>query len=123
MLISNGFSINDADKCIYSKVENNSSIIICLYVDDILIFGTNLQVVIETKSFLRSKFDMKDLGEVEVILGIKKSRTPNGLNISQEHYVKKILRRFEHFDCKLVSTPYDPSSHCYPNTIVSNQQC
>ena len=122
-MISNGFSINDADKCIYSKVENNSSIIICLYVDDILIFGTNLQVVIETKSFLRSKFDMKDLGEVEVILGIKISRTPNGINLSQEHYVKKILRRFEHFDCKLVSTPYDPSSHCYPNTIVSDQQC
>ena len=32
VLISNGLSINDADKCIYSKVENNSCIIICLYV-------------------------------------------------------------------------------------------
>ena len=73
-------------------------------------FGTNLQVVIETKSFLRSKFDMKDLGEAKVILGIKISRTPNGINLSQEHYVEKILRRFEHFDCKPVSTPYDPSS-------------
>ena len=83
VLISNGFSINDADKCIYSKVENNSCIIICLYVDDMLIFGTNLQVVIETTSFLRSKFDMKDLGEVEVILGIKITRTLNGLNLSQ----------------------------------------
>ena len=63
VLISNGFSINDANECIYSKVENNSCIIICLYVDDMLIFGTNLQVVIETKSFLISKFDMKDLGD------------------------------------------------------------
>ena len=63
MLISNGFSINDVDKCIYSKVENNSCIIICLYVDDMLIFRTNLQVVIDTKSFLRWKFDMKDIGE------------------------------------------------------------
>ena len=55
VLISNGFSINDADKCTYSKVENNSCIIICLYVDGMLIFGTNLQVVINTKSFLRLK--------------------------------------------------------------------
>ena len=85
MWISNRFFINDADKCIYSKVENNSCIIICLCVDGMLIFGTNLQVVIETKSFLRSKFDMKDLGEADVILGIKISRTPNGLNLSQEH--------------------------------------
>ena len=93
MLISTRFSINDANKCIYRKIENNSCIIIYLYVDDMLIFGTNLQVVIETKSFLRSKFDMKDIGENEVILGIKISRTPNELNPSQEHYVEKILRR------------------------------
>ena len=87
VLISNAFSINDVDQCIYSKVENNSCIIICLYVDDILIFGTNLQVVIEKKSFLRSKFKMKDLGEAELILGIKIFRMLNGLNLSQEHYV------------------------------------
>ena len=41
VLISNGFSINDTDKFIFSKVENNSCIFICLYVDDMLIFGTN----------------------------------------------------------------------------------
>ena len=110
VLISNGFSINDADKCICSKVENNSCIIICLYIDDMLIFGADLQVVINTKSFLRSKFDMKDLGEAKVILGIKIIRTLNVLNLSQEHYVEKILKRFEHFDCKPVSTPYDPNS-------------
>ena len=110
VLISNGFSINDVDKCIYNKVENNPCIIICLYVDDVLIFGTNLQVVIITKSFLKLKFDMKYLGEIEVILGIKITRILNGLNLSQEHYIEKILKRFEHFDCKPVSTPYDPNS-------------
>ena len=53
---------------------------------------------------------MKDLGEAEVIIGIKITRTLNGLNLSQEHYFENILKRFEHFDCKPVSTPYDPSS-------------
>ena len=108
MLISNGFSINEADKGIFSKVENNSCIIICLNIDNMLICGTNLQVVINTKSFLRSKFDMKVLGEVEVILGIKITRTLNRLNLSQEHYVEKILKRFEHFDvnqCQLFMIP------------------
>ena len=115
MLISNGFSINDDDKCIYNKVENNLCIIICLYVDNMLIFGTNLQVVINTNSFLRLEFDMKDLGEAGVILGIKITKTFNGLNLSQEHYIEKILKRFEHFDCKPVSTPYDPSSQLKKN--------
>ena len=90
VLISNGFFFNDVDKCIYNKVENNSCIIICLYIGDMLIFRTNLQVVINTKSFLRSKFDMKDLEEAEVILGIKITGTLNGLNLSQEHYIENI---------------------------------
>ena len=75
-----------------------------------LIFGTNLLVVINTKSFLRSKFDIKDLGKDDVILGIKITRTLNGINLSKEHYIEMILKRFEHFDCKPVSTPYNPNS-------------
>ena len=106
MLVTNGYSINDADKCIYNKYENNTCVVICLYVDDMLIFGTSLEVVCETNKFLR---------EVEVILGIKITRTTNGLKLSQEHYVEKILRKFEHFDCKSVSTPYDPSSQLKKN--------
>ena len=45
-----------------------------------------------------------------MILGIKITRTLNGLNLSKEQYVEKILKRFEHFDCKPVSTPYDFNS-------------
>ena len=115
MLVINGYSINDVDKCIYSKYEDNTCVVICLYVDDMLIFGTSLEVVCETKKFLGSKFDMKDLGEAEVILGIKITRTPNGLKLSQEHYVEKFIRKFEHFDCKPVSTPYDPRSQLKKN--------
>ncbi|RVW88077.1 Retrovirus-related Pol polyprotein from transposon TNT 1-94 [Vitis vinifera] len=107
-----GYAENSAA---YSKYEDNTCVVICLYVDDMLIFGTNLEVMCETKKFLGSKFDMKDLGEAEVILGIKITRTPNGLKLSQEHYVEKILRKFEHFDCKPVSTPYDPSSQLKKN--------
>ena len=58
---------------------------------------------------------MKDLGEVEVILEIKITRTPNVLKLSQEHYVEKILRKFEHFDCKPMSTSYDPRSQLKKN--------
>ena len=110
VLVTNGYFINDADKCIYNKYEDNTCVIICLYVNDMLIFETNQKVVCETKKFLGSKFDMKDLGEAEAILGIKITRTPNELKLSQEHYVEKILRKLEHFDCKSVSTPYDPNS-------------
>ncbi|KAL6322418.1 hypothetical protein AAG906_007972 [Vitis piasezkii] len=111
-----GYVVPGKEKnCIYNKHEDNTCVVICLYVDDMLIFGTSLEVVCETKKFIGSKFDMKDLGEAKVILGIKITRTPNGLKLSQEHYVKKILRKFEHFDCKPVSTLYDPSSQLKKN--------
>jgi len=42
-----------------------------LYVDDVLIFGTSMNVVHNTKRFLASKFDMKDMSEASVILDIK----------------------------------------------------
>ena len=58
---------------------------------------------------------MKGLREADVIIGIKITRTPNGLKLSQEYYVEKILRKFEHFDCKPVSTPYNPNSQLKKN--------
>ena len=55
----------------YDKLNNNEGVIICLYVDDLLIFGTSHNVVHDTKCFLASKFDMKILVRANVILGIK----------------------------------------------------
>ncbi|KAF3620064.1 hypothetical protein FXO38_32572 [Capsicum annuum] len=43
----------------------------------------------ETKRMLKRKFDMKDLGVADVILGIRIHRTPQGLELSQSHYIKK----------------------------------
>lgn len=54
---------------------------------------------------------MKDLGKIEVIIGIKITRPTNGFKLSQEHYTEKILRKFEHFDYNLLSIPYDPNLH------------
>ncbi|CAM8880685.1 unnamed protein product [Rhodiola kirilowii] len=75
VVLSNGFILNQSDKCVYSKFDNSGNgVIICLYVDDMLIFGTTLECLNQTKDFLSSKFSMKDMGEAEVILGIRIER-------------------------------------------------
>ena len=82
----------------------------CLYVDDILIFGTNLKVIEEVKSFLSQNFEMKDHGVADVILNIKLLRdNEGGITLLQSHYVEKVLSRFGFSDCKPSQTPYDPS--------------
>jgi len=78
-------------------------------VDDILIFGTSIDVINEVKSFLSEKFDMKDLGEADVILNIKLIKDEGGITLSQSHYVEKVSSRFGYTDSKPWPTPYDPS--------------
>nr|KAJ0221909.1 hypothetical protein LSAT_V11C200058740 [Lactuca sativa] len=66
VVLSNGFALNQADKYVYNKFDTSGKgVMICLYVDDMLIFGTDLEEVDKTKKFLSSSFDMKDMGEAE----------------------------------------------------------
>ena len=50
--------------------------------DDMLIFGTSLSMVHSTKRFLASQFDMKDIGEAKVILGVKIIRMSDSIMLS-----------------------------------------
>jgi len=110
-LVQNGFVVNLSNSCAYSKKIKSNCILICLYVDDMLILGTNLLVVNETKRLLSSLFEMKDIGEADVILGIKIQKTNTCFSLFQSHYIEKMLKKFNHFDVTLVRTPYDPSIH------------
>ena len=73
-LLNNGFLSVEANKCVYTKCTNRECVIIALYVDDMLIFCTSLDMVHSTKRFLVSQFDMKDISEAKVILGVKITR-------------------------------------------------
>lgn len=81
VILSFGFTLNDVDQCVYFKVKGDDWIILCLYIDDILLFGSNNDIIIETKSFLKTKFEMKNMGIAEVILGLKLTRSSEGIAI------------------------------------------
>ena len=90
-------------------------VIICLYVDDMRIFGTNLSVINEAKRLWSSLFEIKDLGEADVILGIKLRKTKSGFSLYQSYYIEKMLKRFNSFDVVPMRTPYDSSIHLKNN--------
>ncbi|GJZ10956.1 zinc finger, CCHC-type containing protein [Tanacetum coccineum] len=58
---------------------------------------------------------MKDIGEADVVLGIRIKHESNGIAISQSHYIKKVLKKFDYFYCTPVSTPTDTSEKLMPN--------
>nr|GEW79259.1 hypothetical protein [Tanacetum cinerariifolium] len=70
-----------------------------------------------TKKFLSSRFSLKDMREADVILGIKIKRENKGIAITQSHYIKKILKKFNRKDCSPVNTPMDPIEKLKPNTV------
>nr|GEX12782.1 zinc finger, CCHC-type [Tanacetum cinerariifolium] len=74
-ILSNGFTHNSSDRCIYYEFTKEYGVILCLYVDDILIVGTDMNGINETKKFLSSCFQMKDMNEVDTILEIKEVNT------------------------------------------------
>ena len=106
-LTSAGFVINETDRCVYYRYGGGAGVILYLYVDDILIFDMNIDAINEVKSFLSKSFDMKDLGEADVILNIKLIKGENGITLLQSHYVEKILSRFCYVNSKSSPTPYD----------------
>ena len=79
-------------------------------------------MVQSTKDILNSRFDMKDLGIADVILGIKITRTPNGIVLDQTHYVDKILDKFGKDDSGVSRTPIDISQHLSKNKGESISQ-
>jgi hypothetical protein len=121
-LISANFSVNEAYQCVYYHHGGGQGVILCLYVDDILIFRTSLDVINEIKSLLCQSFDMKDLGETDVILNIKLIKEKNGITLMQSHYVKKILSHFGYKDIKHSPTPYDLNLILRKNKRIGRDQ-
>ena len=50
---------------------------------------------------------MKDMGKVDVILGVQVKPTSDGYLLTQSHYVEKILKMFGQFECKATIAPFD----------------
>ena len=105
------FTINECDKCVYTKIVRDACIIFFLYVDDMLILRTNIEVIKSTKRMLSNNFYMKNLGVADVILGIKITRTPDRISPSQSHYMEKMIERFKDLGIKENTNPFLPHIH------------
>ena len=108
-MIKDGFTISECDKCAYIKTVENVCIIVCIYVDDMLTLGTNIEIIKSTKRMLSNSFDMKDLGVTDIILGI---------SLSQSHYVDKMIKRFKDHEIKENTNPFLSHIHLRKNTGI-----
>ena len=89
------------DHCVYLKRSNSGFVILSLYVDDILLAENNKKMIDTTKMWLSSNIEIKDMGEISYVLGVKivRDRIKRLSDLSQKTYIKRML---EHFDKCLV---------------------
>lgn len=112
------FKRSEADYCLYVKKNENGTIYLLLYVDDLLICGDFKLGIQQFKSQLLSEFRMKDLGELEYFMGmqIKIDRELGKVTISQSTFIENILKRFNMQACNSVSTPMESATKlCKPD--------
>ena len=101
-----GFRPTTADPSVWTR---GRDLILVIYVDDVLLIARDSHELRTLKNDLSKAFKMKDLGEVQDVLGlrIRRDRSKRLLWIDQSHYVADILKEFNHLQCKPVSTPAD----------------
>jgi hypothetical protein len=83
-ILSFGFVRSKVDHYIYSKEEGGHFIYVALYVDDMLLIGNTINTIKEMNKHLSSKFNMKDLGATNFIMGmeIKRDRAARKLRLN-----------------------------------------
>ena len=111
-----GFAVSKSDSSLFIRHGSDGPVCILLYVDDLVITGPGLPEINGVKSQLSDAFEMKDLGDLHYFLGIEVIRTPDGILLSQQHYVLNMLYKFGMTDCRPVSTPMDRNQKLRPNS-------
>lgn len=87
----------------YHKPGVHIFILVCI--DDLIVTGTHLSIIMNLISCLKKDFAMKDLGSLHYFLGIQVTRNQSRLYLSQFKYITYVLYRAKMAGAKPCSTP------------------
>ena len=102
-----GFVKSEADHTLFTLTSQQGIIVILIYVDDIIITGSDKEGINSTKAFLKATFDIKDLGELKYFLGIEMCRSKEGLFLSQRKYTLDVLKEAGDLGGRTAKTPLE----------------
>jgi len=90
---------------LYVKNMDKHTLIVSVYVHDLLIAGDKEQLVEEFKTNMKDKFEMNELGLLSYFLGMEVTQSEQGYFLCQKRFIMKLLKKFAMKNCKPVSTP------------------
>lgn len=108
--IKEGFEKCYCEHTLFVKTEEGNSLILSLYVDD-LIYTSNSESMLESfKTSMQEEFSMTDLGKMKYFLGVEVVQDEVGIFIGQKKYALETLKKYGMKDCNSVKNPMVPGN-------------
>ena len=101
-----GFSFTQSqyDSSLFLQRTLNGIVVLLVYVDDIIVTGSNLAAISTIHILLHSTFHMKYLGQLTYFLGLEVLRRPQGLFLNQNKYIQDLVQLARLTDTTSVDT-------------------
>ncbi|CAN6693356.1 unnamed protein product [Malus baccata var. baccata] len=99
--------LSASDTSLFTKKDGNDIVILLLYVDDIILTGSNSLNVQKVIDELSEVFELKDMGQLTYFLGLQIAYKSNGdIFVNQAKYIKDLIHKAGMDSCKSANTPY-----------------
>lgn len=95
---------------VYTKREAHEALIVAVYVDDLLVTGTNEVIIKSFKEQMAKYFEKSDLGQLSYYLGLEVNQQKGFVEIKQEAYAKRVLEKVGMGSCNPTKFPMDPKA-------------
>nr|GFA29268.1 putative ribonuclease H-like domain-containing protein [Tanacetum cinerariifolium] len=106
-LLKNGFQRGIIDQTLFIRRQRGDSILVQVYVDDIIFGSSNPQLYREFEALMHENFQMSAMGELNFFLGLQVLQKEDGIFLSQDKYVGDILKKFGYSYVRSSNTPMD----------------
>nr|GFB64812.1 copia protein [Tanacetum cinerariifolium] len=106
-LLDNGFQRGKIDKTLFIRRRKGDILLVQVYVDDIIFGSTKKELCTSFGKLMHEKFQMSSMGELTFLLGLQMKQKQDGIFISQDKYIAKILKKFGFSEVKTASTPME----------------
>ncbi|KAK9116560.1 hypothetical protein Sjap_015507 [Stephania japonica] len=104
-ILSWGFVNSKVDNSLFIFHSSSAVLYILVYVDDIIVTGSHPDQIQQFVSRLNDSFALKDIGDLNLFLGMEARRDTTGLFLTQTAYIKQLLQKGGMLQAKAVDTP------------------
>ena len=104
-LLESNFTKGTIDKMFFYRKVKDDSLLVQIYVDDIIFGSTNENLSAKFSTLIQSKYEMSMMGELHFFLGLQVKQIEDGFFIIQFKYVRDLLKKLDLQECTTTKTP------------------